>query len=384
MSVDFSFQRHESTRVRSGLLKLGDLNLETPILWLGQQIYGVPEPWTQFAGISGIMVNASEVLSYARPQQGIHEFLSCPGIPVMMDSGGFLFLKKKCLTVTPDDILELYRSSKPDIGVILDHPLDPEETTKVNNRRWQKTLENTRRMIEGNSGELALMPVVHGHTLDEVREACEAVKAVMETRLIGIGSLVPLIKGNSTSKKFGDPNRSKTATTGRTSGMASRQFLIEAVKLVREEFPDAFLHVFGIGSVTTMHLMFSLGVDSIDSISWRLKAAFGMIQLPGVPDRYPRPKKSTNKTRAVLSASEGQILIQCKCPVCVELSLEERIEVLDNSFRKRAIHNAWTFVQEGMTFREYAKQSHNSLEQFVEDRLQRSPMRVFLDQAFGS
>lgn len=129
------------------------------------------------------------------------------------------------------------------------------------------------------------------------------------------------------------------------SNKNSLYFVAEAVKIVRDEFPDSFLHVFGAGSVSTMHFLFSLGVDSVDTVGWRLKAAHGAIQLPGVGDRFVTPN---NKKRKKLSDSDKRLLEKCKCPVCKGLSLEERLQNLDNAikngtFKRRAIHNAWVF-----------------------------------------
>jgi 7-cyano-7-deazaguanine tRNA-ribosyltransferase len=36
----------------------------------------------------------------------------------------------------------------------------------------------------------------------------------------------------------------------------------------------------------TMNMMYYSGADSVDSSSWRTKAAFGAIQLSGIGDRY--------------------------------------------------------------------------------------------------
>ena len=45
-----------------------------------------------------------------------------------------------------------------------------------------------------------------------------------------------------------------------------------------------------------MHLMFALGVDSLDSIGWRLKAGYGAVQLPGFGDRFTGDKLRKKRT----------------------------------------------------------------------------------------
>lgn len=91
----------------------------------------------------------------------------------------------------------------------------------------------------------------------------------------------------------------------------------------------------------TMHLMFHVGADSVDSSGWRTKAAFGAIQLPGVGDRYITTNEK-HKPYRDLSRSEKEILDNCVCPVCRKHNLSD----LRKSFQLRALHNAWVFQKE--------------------------------------
>ena len=169
----------------------------------------------------------------------------------------------------------------------------------------------------------------------------------------------------------------------RTAGQhkSSRHLAVEVIKTVRTEFPDAFLHVFGVGGTTTMHLMFALGVDSLDSIGWRLKAGYGAIQLPGLGDRFTGNEHRRNRTLLIEDAVAKEALIECQCPVCQEHStFERRLIALDSSFNNRALHNAWVFVQEVNAFREWVKA--DSVEQFVSQRLQHSPLKSLLPAVF--
>jgi len=256
---------------------------------------------------------------------------------IMLDSGGYLFQKSKRMDVKPEEILKLYSELRPEIGVVLDHPLNPLVSEKENAKRWEKTLKNTIKMW-GNV-DIVLLPTVHGYSKDALIDACKQLKTQLDPQivLIGIGSLVPLIRSTKGVRKLFSNSKNRYNN--------SLQFVAEAVRIVREEFPDSFLHVFGIGSVSTMHFLFSLGVDSVDTVGWRLKAAYGAIQLPGVGDRFVTAK---GKRRVNLSNHDKELLEKCKCPVCKGLSLEERLHNLDNAikngtFKKRAIHNAWVF-----------------------------------------
>lgn len=352
------------SNARLGNLKINDKILKTPLLWLGASIRSKPYPWLYFS-VNAVMINAYELFQKNYTISSIHDFLNING-SVMMDSGGFQLFKKN-IKVSPEDILNIYKNTKPDIGVILDYPFDP---LKLDNRfeRWRETLRNTEFMLN-NSHDTILMPVIHGYTIDDVKRACKEIKDITNPKIIGIGSLVPLIKSMG------------TARLSRINGSKPEKLIIDVVTIVRKEFPDAFMHVFGIGSVTTMHLLFYIGVDSVDSVSWRLKAAYGAVQLPGVGDRFVTPSPGRKKL------SEYSLLECCACPICKNKSIEEKINALDNAsqhtFCNRAIHNAYVFKKEEEAFQKALQKER--VHKFVKDRLKKtkySRLLKILDEKF--
>jgi len=350
--VEFKIiEEDTSTYARLGTLNLNGKKINTPTLWLGCLVKSKPHPWEYF-DVNTIMVNAYEIIERKLAISSIHEFLNTDGL-IMMDSGGFQLMRRK-IHITPNEILEIYKQAEPDIGVVLDYPLNPLDLDS-RMKRWKKTLKNTRFMLD-NSHDIILMPVVHGYTLEEIKRACDEIKDITDPKIIGIGSLVPIIR------------YMKTSNLSKLNGMNTIKFMIDAISIIREEFPDAVLHVFGVGSVATMHLMFSLGVDSVDSMSWRMKAAYGAIQLPGIGDRFIFPNNGRRKLK------EDYLLNKCRCPVCVDKPLRERKKALDNSkhgtFYNRAIHNAYTFKEEEHAFHE-ALGERNVLE-FLQKRLKRT------------
>lgn len=196
-------------------------------------------------------------------------------------------------------------------------------------------------------GSYGFMPVVHGYTLNELKKSCQQIRNIVgEPALIGIGSLVPLIKASYLGNGF---------LYRRSNGENGDHitFIADALKLVREEFPNSFMHVFGVGGITTALLMFALGADSVDSVAWRLKAGYGAIQLPGISDRFLSPRPESKKSRPVLSEKEEKTLAHCDCPICInyrKIGWQKRR--LDNSFKSRAIHNGWIFLKEVVAFRD--------------------------------
>lgn len=344
----------KETNSRLGELVINNKRVETPVFWIGNEINGIPKPWKLFE-VDTVMLNAYELISEPKlkemKENGIHRYLGHDKL-IMMDSGGFLFQKKDKVGINVEAISEIYEILKPDIGVVLDHPLDPSKDDITNHKRWLKTLENTEFML-ANSSEIAVLPVVHGCTPEQLKNACKELKKLVWPKAIGIGSLVPLI----TSPNYG----------------VAKQFVIDAIRIVRREFPNSFLHVFGIGGTTTMHLMFSLGVDSVDSMSWRLKAGYGAIQLPGTGDRFISPPEQGH--RKGIGKHEQKLLTNCLCPICKGKTIEERKENFNNlnpsTYQKRAIHNAYVFKEEEGEFRKKLKSGE--VKEFVNERLKHTP-----------
>lgn len=358
VEVEFKIIREDaSTHARLGMLKINGRKINTPTLWLGCSIKNKPHPWKYF-DVDAIMVNAYEIIQKKLVINSIHKFLNTDSM-VMMDCGGFQLMKIKRY-VTPIKILKIYEQAEPDIGVVLDFPFNPLNPSD-RMERWKKTLENTRFMFDmldklDNSYDIVLLPVIHGYTLEEIKRACEEIKDITDPKIVSIGSLVPVIR------------HMKTSNLSKLNRMNAIKFMVSAVSTVREEFPDALLHVFGVGSVATMHLMFSLGVDSVDSASWRVKAAYGAIQLPGIGDRFISPKKCRKKFK------EDYALSKCECPVCSGKLLTERMRILDNSkpdtFHNRAIHNAYVLKEEEKAFRNAL--AENNTIGFLRERLRGS------------
>jgi|Deesub1362A_J573_1020465.scaffolds.fasta_scaffold00609_20 tRNA-guanine family transglycosylase len=344
-------EEDSSTNARLGILEINGKEVKTPVLWLGCLLKSKPHPWDHFK-VETVLVNAYEIIEKRMSIDSIHEYLNVNGI-VMMDSGGFQLMKKN-IPVTPELLLDIYKRAEPDIGVVLDHPFNPMDL-ESRFERWKNTISNTEFMLE-NSHNIALMPVIHGYTIDDVKKACKEIKEITYPKMVGIGSLVPIVR------------YMKTSVLSELNGINTIEFMAKVISIVREEFPDTFLHVFGVGSVSTMHLMFSLGVDSVDSMSWRMKAAYGALQLPSIGDRFISPKNGRRKFK------EYKLLKECNCPICNGKSLKERKNALDNSkqgtFYKRAIHNAFVFKCEEKAFHNAFEESF--LKDFITKRLKKT------------
>ena len=309
------------------------------MLWFSQVARGIqqssnPAPWKHFK-IDGVLLNTYEILqkpsaANAVRTQGVHSFLGFSG-PVMMDSGGFSFMMKSSVRVAARKIMDLYESSKPDFGVVLDHPLMLGLNQREVRRRQLVTLRNTENMVAmKRTSNPKLIPVIHGHTKESVEWFISRLDKIGDFKMYGLGSLVPSVFN--------------------ARGVGGVHNVIEILSYVRKLLPDKLIHVFGVGSTITMHLMYASGADSIDSSSWRTKAAYGIIQLPGIGDRYisGRAGKATGKKYLDLSRDEKKALEKCRCPACRQAGLAglRGVQNPRGSFSRRALHNAYVFQKE--------------------------------------
>lgn len=290
-----------------------------------------------------------------------------------MDSGGYQLQSRRRYSLRPQDVLSVYSKLAPDIGAILDHPLRPSSHSTVNHGRWKRTLKNTSEMLATKTG-IPLVPVVHGYNLTDLELSCRQIKKRFGAPpIIALGSLVPLIKGMFVRNRFWPslPERARAVSEG-LGNYPNLYYVVEAIRLVRDCFQKSALHVFGVGSTTTLHVMLYLGVDSVDSSGWRLKAAHGAIQLPGCGDTFLRPRKHTTRSRRKISIAELSLLSRCKCPVCEPENgdLQSITRILRNSFNAKATHNAWVFIQETEKFKR--AQEQNRAISFVQKRLRNS------------
>ena len=355
-------------------LQINKKRLDTPTLFFGQPIGGTPNPW-EFFDVDGILLNAYHLLKKKIDikkiveKKSINNYLNAKTKNVIMfDSGGFLFQKRSELNFDCRKILDIYRKTKPDIGVILDHPFSPILSEEENvNERWTITLENTRIMLREEKN-IVIFPVIHGYSKKQIERSWLDVKGILDEfqimyenkLIIGIGSLVPLMM------------TSQGVKNGKTK-------IVDLIIKLRHLIPKAHIHAFGIGGATTALIMFYLGIDSLDSVSWRIKAANGAIQLPGVGDRFIKPPQG----RLALSRNEEKLLLNCSCPICEDNPLKRRKFLLgpkaQSNFENRAIHNAWTYQNEIKECRKAIKDYR--FEEFIRSRLKNSLMKSMFKYA---
>jgi 7-cyano-7-deazaguanine tRNA-ribosyltransferase len=341
-----------STQARVGTLSVGNKIVRTPVVWLGHSLKSRVRFTHSVAATTEplpILVNFAELRRNSTALKnakllGLHHVLAHQG-PILLDSGGYQFQKMRSIDLCPHDLATFYDQCGADIVVALDHPLSPTASRTTNNRRLRRSLENLAAMRRA-SAQYALMPVVHGYTIGQVRRSCEQIGALIGTPcMVGIGSMVPLLKASHIGGRF---------RYRRDDGSVGSQvdFIADAIGAVREAFPASMLHVFGAGGVPTVLALFAAGADSCDSAAWRLKASYGAIQLPGTSDRFLQSRRSSNRVRRVTDANDIAAIGKCSCSACGPLpTVAARRAQLNKYFAARAAHNAHVLTAEINSFR---------------------------------
>ena len=298
-----------------------------------------------------------------------------------MDSGGFQLMKAKMngnsskFPLNPKIVLDKQLEVGCDIGVQLDFPFGPELTKNQKKKRLNETFDNLIILIdlvEEYGCEFHYLPVIHtiSDDLDLLKYSIKRLEEIIGTtpNAVGIGSLVPLIKSMKGTKKNG-----------------VESFLYSLITL-RKILPNSFLHAFGVGG-TMAYLAILAGIDSYDSNGWIQKSAYGVIQLPGISDRFLRKEdhnrpyliKDRKQRNCKGTINEIDIFMKCNCDAC--LSFHKK-NWKDSDWRKkqkafvgrdynskllRAVHNVSLYQKEIIRIREEIK--NDNLLEFIKDRL---------------
>jgi queuine/archaeosine tRNA-ribosyltransferase len=381
---------------------VGAEELKTPNIFASYRIGDYPRaglrchPWTM-TGTQALLMNAFDLLANRRTKKLTKEVLQCEhklhdyvefAGPIMLDSGAFNFMKRKDITITADQVLEIGLELDCNLSVVLDHPFPPDAESEEIRARWDNTLDNTRAMIqflashEGNKPTgFRLVPVLHGHDRETVGYALEDVISIVghEPGIIGIGSLAPLAKNGNTRKA------------------------VDVLLEVRRLLPNAHIHCFSMGSALLMLFAFYCGVDTVDSQTWIMSAAFKQVQLPGFhltrlspreanrnPDKYEKNRQDFAQHLVRLTEEEGFAVrdwdtgeswsIANERDALTYLSYLEDEEGINNVHR-RACHNLYAFNFESGRVRQAMETG--TLKSFIDARMRNTVYRKRFEHAVG-
>jgi tRNA-guanine family transglycosylase len=246
---------------------------------------------------------------------------------IFLDSGGYSFTNKH-ISITPQNLIDLYKVLKPDIGAILDLPFSSKLSLEANcQQRWKITLANTEYMYK-NRENINLCTVLHGGSFEQVKRNVIELKRMFKRLKIDNG-FDNIALGSVTEFSF-------------YSTFANS--IVKMLLYLRKEFPDAFLHMFGVNSFIKLLNCYYLGVDSIDSATWRIASVYGDIYLPNSIKRHKASLK-----RYTFTEKEKELLKKCNCPICKDSNVDDVLKRFDmggtNDGTARALHNYWIVLK---------------------------------------
>jgi len=279
---------------------------------LGTPVGARPMPWLHYR-VPAVMVNAYELLRRG-VRGGVKGVLGYDG-EVWVDSGGYQFMRRG---VVPriDDVVRVYEESwDARYYLSLDYPPLPTDDEAVLRAKLKATLrsyEVLRRRFDN------VVPVVHYHWSG----GCVEWVLDRNPEVIAIGALVPYVLVSR-----GVPGRSRFRA-------------MEFIAKVRGVFRGR-IHVLGLGSPVLNPILESLGVDSTDTSTWRVKAAYGKVILPGGGERHVSGRE-ISFGRGELRGEEFGLLLDFLRRT--GFPLLHRIGELGSSFEYRALVNAWVVL----------------------------------------
>lgn len=268
-------------------------------------VLGVPDPnvpvWEVMESCE-VMINAVK-WRWGRP----------PVRELWVDSGGFQVMLRG-LSVELTKLVERYRRLEGDAYISLDIP--PKTLGCVDRELLAANIRNFEYLYE--KLDRTVVPVIHCTFAPElVAEAIDVYRSY-GVKIVACGAAVPSVMGRA--------------------GRGSRKVPVMMLALVRKLFPGR-IHVLGVGGSNSMKAVLSaLRIESTDSSSWRVKAAYGKVLIPGVGERYV----GNGRARfGVVPLSEEDLEELRRFLEATRFPLRDRLEELLKTFVGRALVNAW-------------------------------------------
>ena len=283
---------------------------------------------------------------------GLHTSLGIPKrVQIYLDNGAFRFSRVGD-EVTRQDYEEFVEKAKPDWHAI---PQDYIPSPRMSDDEQLECLKKTMTVNQKYSYD-GYVPILHiSRCLDQYLIQFEESKELREKTHYAIGGIVPNLL--------------------RAPNSMGHEEILDKVYQIREVFADRELHLFGVGGTSTLHVAALLGMNSVDSVGWRVRAARGLIQLPGIGERTVT-KLGKWKGRKP-NSQELEKLIECQCPACQKYGMDGLKANLTYGFCNRATHNLWTLLEENRMIQKHLKDG--TYAEWYRDHLYNSTYRPLID-----
>jgi 7-cyano-7-deazaguanine tRNA-ribosyltransferase len=289
-----------------------------------------PAPWELS---QGVILSLYHMLQYAYKnrilKEGIHSVLRSDN-PVYIDSGGFQYMKKG-IELDPLDVLRYQEQMGGDIGITFDYPILPDMEEEEKQKRLERSITSANFMLKEKKTDMQLYGAIHGSNPAEIAGYLARLEKGFSG--YGIGSLVP--RKNQI------------------------HHLVTMIHHVRQQ-TDKPLHCFGITGFPALFALSYLGVDTFDSWTYVVAAAFKEFVHPVTLTRIKNIKYND--------------LPECDCSICQQYSHADMVGADSDSEIILALHNLNIFLREIQGIREASEE--NNLREYIEKRAQKANKRV--------
>jgi 7-cyano-7-deazaguanine tRNA-ribosyltransferase len=294
-------------------------------LILGTPLETTVHPW-RVLPVRAVMVNAYAILSSGKLSslrgRGLRRLLGLSDdVELWLDSGGYQFLRAG-VDPGPAKIAKIYREIDADYYISLDYPPSPSDSPDVRALKIARTVaafQTMKSLLRGKVEDGRLVPVFHLSTGEALR--IQYTVYYPSSCTAAVGGLIPYFMQRA----------------GRYSRLKAVLFL----SLTRKIW-DGKLHALGIASAAVIPLLKIIGVDSGDTQTWRHKAGYGKIIIPGAGERHISGQQ-VRFGPAKLRDDELELFNRLVERASQVLGLSR--EALKTSFEARALFNAWILIE---------------------------------------
>ena len=266
------------------------------------------------------MVNAFDVMRSRIGGRGhvIKNVLQYDG-EVWMDSGGFQFLRHGKV---PDieDLARVYDQYW-DVRYFLnlDYPPSPTDDEHELELKLRKSLNNYEYLIKRFDN---VLPVIHYHWRSDVVARYVVKYLDFNPDCIAIGGLVPYV------------------LISRGVPRGSRRLALRFLLGIKQE-TGMCIHVLGLGSPIINPILKAMNIDSTDTSTWRVKAAYGKVVMPGGGERHVRGRSINFGGKEATEEDLARLYDFLKA---TGFPMIDQFNEVMTSFEYRALVNAWVVL----------------------------------------